>query len=333
MTSFGAQVLACQQCGAPLQAPPSGHHVTCGYCRFTNQLRGPAAEPPVVDESARVAHLRAQDREGAPLPESVASFAAGGALDPDQALAAQETWTNLSRTVGANTFAEQERFFHLTLLLAPTLDPGSRRELLETAIGAVQDRNHQPVLRCLRAEEAIFDADLEAAASWLEPCEPRPSQLGADSSYRLAQSYLAAGRGDAAGITRQLGRSDGDVPIIDDRDGEAVVLRAHALELAGQIPQATEMLRQAMCGDVRRIHAIDQAVERSRRLRLCPAAYRDAHADVLRTLDVCLRKTEWTTLVIALIMFGVVLRASIGSDSRYSKRCSAALHCCACTSS
>src|SRR5690606_40987444 len=83
------------------------------------------------------------------------------------------------------SFPLRERFFHLTVLLAPHFAERARRAVLETAAELLEDRRHRHVMRCLLATYAAREGDPAAADAWLALCDPRPTDLMMDSAYRL----------------------------------------------------------------------------------------------------------------------------------------------------
>jgi len=64
-------------------------------------------------------------------------------------------------------FTENERLFHLTLLLAPQLEPRQQRAFLESAVEVMPTMRHRQVVRCVLAEQAVLSGELDAADQWL----------------------------------------------------------------------------------------------------------------------------------------------------------------------
>ena len=252
--SHDIRILACQRCGAAVEGGTQGGTFTCRYCNAVNQFAARddsadlaiAARGAVMDEAVRIDRLREQD--GLPLrpPAEVAALMQDGKLAQAHADAAWAAWQT-ARTAAAHggDFGAEERLYFLTLLLNEawsTHYPDKARPLLETALELMSSGRYRQVLRCELGRSAVRLGDVEAARAWLAPCNPYSDDIHADSAYRLAGAYCSAKASDAAGIQRNLGRDPTSVPIADQYDDEATLLRAHALELQGEVAQALTML-------------------------------------------------------------------------------------------
>jgi hypothetical protein len=200
-----------------------------------------------VSEAERHARLREQDSRAPVLPPDVAALTRDGYLAPEHVETARQLWRDLRTQVGVGApFATSERLFHLTLLLAPHLDPRERRAFLETAIEILEDAGHRQVLRGALARGAVLAGDLEAANAWLAPVNPRSTDLAMDTAYRYAAAMLATARGDDARVTELLGWSHTDVPLADAEEVGCAILRANVLERQGRTKEAADELTHVL---------------------------------------------------------------------------------------
>ena len=278
--SHDIRILACQRCGAAVEGGTQGGTFTCRYCNAVNQFAARddsadlaiAARGAVMDEAVRIDRLREQD--GLPLrpPAEVAALMQDGKLAQAHADSAWAAWQT-ARTAAAHggDFGAEERLYFLTLLLNEawsTHYPDKARPLLETALELMSSGRYRQVLRCELGRSAVRLGDIEAARAWLAPCNPYSDDIHADSAYRLAGAYCSAKASDAAGIQRNLGRDPTSVPIADQYDDEATLLRAHALELQGEVAHAKALLKQQ--------ETVFRALEAERfpDLPLCAQAFR-----------------------------------------------------------
>jgi hypothetical protein len=69
-------------------------------------------------------------------------------------------------------------------------------------------------------------------------------ELDAESEYRLSVAVIGAMDRDGAGMLHVLGPQRDAIPIADSMDELASVLRAHAYELVGNVPAASQILRE-----------------------------------------------------------------------------------------
>jgi hypothetical protein len=320
--SHEVRVLLCAACGAPLDASLEGGSTPCRYCNAINLLErrnedGDIAEAEqaraaALDESERIERLRQQDGQPMALPPGLQPFLCGRGLAPERAAAAVEDWSTTRKMLEqTQEFTASERLFHLTLLVAPTLEPNRRRAMIENAVELLPDRRHRQVLRAELCQLAVRSGDLEAAERWLRPCNSRSSDLRMDTAYRLAAGYLALGRGEFLQVLALLGRQANDLPIADGSDVDATALRATATEaLSGAseqgVRQCREQLEAAMAADLRSLHDLDRAFER---LDLAPRGWPLARAAVSADVERSLRSKKET---LASIIIPAVMASGFG---------------------
>ncbi len=294
---YDVRVLACQACGAPLQAAIAGGLATCAYCGAVNELRArddredreraTASHDASISESERMARLREQRSEDA-LPEAIVDALApdDGRLAPERIPAGLALWKSTRAALSARgDFLSAERLFHVTRLLLPLTDHQARRVLLETTIELLPDHRHRHVLRCELAIGAARLGELDAAWAWLQAVEPRPLDLLMDSAVRAARATAAAAAGRANDILAELGDQAGDLPVATWYEERINLLRIHGLELFGQHAMAREQL-QAIGNDTSRRRALAQLSP----LRLAPAA--TAHFFHLRAVEATARRVR-----------------------------------------
>lgn len=285
--SYSLRILTCAQCGAPLDASEAGGNYTCTYCGASSHFarRDTSADvtaaragmAAAISESERFARLRAQDRQPAPLPDAIAALLVDGHLPHERVAAAEKDWRDVrSQMAISPSFPIGERFFHLTVLLAPHFDERRRRAALETAIEVLPDAGHRHVLRCMLAREAAKAGDPVAAEEWLAPVNPRPTDLAEDTAYRLAAANLASARRDYRRVTELLGFRRDDVPLENRNEVACWILRLDALEHLGRGADALAEMNElvAQWGVERMRHAI----ELHRPLELCARSFGEASA-------------------------------------------------------
>ncbi len=255
--STEARALLCQHCGGPLRAAVSGGRGSCSYCGTVNVVHGrddSSLDPPDQPHLSTAEHfacLRAQDGEERPQPAFLSRFLRGGILIPERAGEALElfraTCEEIRRTRSPDA---AERLHWLCMVIASRFaadrDHARRRAVLETALDVFFLRRHVQVVRCMLAEAAASEGDVEAAVAWLAPCSGRTAEIESDSALRVAASFVHTVRGDYESVLRRLGTEDEEVPIHDARDPMAAVLRANALEKMGRESAAVSALLDRM---------------------------------------------------------------------------------------
>lgn len=307
--SRALRVLACAQCGAPIEVSPSGGAERCGYCQAENVLqprdeggdhaRAAQARANPISESERFAKLRHQVATADGPPPSLRRWLHDGTLAPQFVDQARHAWTQThsliveqARSSGQVAFGDAERFFYLTLLLVPHLQTREKRALVETAAELLDDARHRDVCRSLLARLAAQHGELDSAEEWLSGCNPRPTDLVMDTAYRLATATMAAARGDGAGILACLGQHDGDVPIASRSQRESEALRIHAVELRGAEQEAESAVRSRL--NTWGAEGVRAAFEAFAPLELAPnarqSATQDANRDALQAESDTLRR-------------------------------------------
>jgi len=249
-----------------------------------------------MGESERLGMLRAQDASPQPLPPGLAGLLLGPEIPPERAGEALALWQTTRRAVQQGApFPDQDRLFFLTVLLAPVVDDRTRRAMLESALELLPDVRHRHVLRCSLAEHAVVAGDLEAARQWLGPCNPRPTDLRMDTAYRIAAACLAAAEGAHGQVIAQLGCRPGDVPLADDAEAKAELLRADAVERT-QGPRRHRAAHPAHAPRAAAPRRVPARLAGARPLGLCPQSGSAATAALWKTVEASLRPQAVTSL-------------------------------------
>jgi hypothetical protein len=285
------RLLLCKACGAPLQVSDAGGQVPCQYCRSTNQVGRKARAVPLappslnLDENQRLDQLRAQDGRPLTPPPSLLPLLQGTGLSPAKLEEAFHYFNGSRQEIETTGNPEaQERLFFLCILLNNFLagqgQHARRRALLETSLEVLTLPRHVQVVRCWLATSAAVEGDMGSAHQWLQPCDPRPLDLMADSAFRTAWAWVYTVEGNFPGVHQVLGATDDLYPVADAWDPVATLLRAHAHESMGNLPLAVQLLRGRMGADTR---ISRKAMERTRSLYpnvpLCPQSWPLAFAD------------------------------------------------------
>jgi hypothetical protein len=291
-TSFSYQlrVAACDRCGAPCEAAVSGGSFACRFCHAHNQLAtrdealvAPARAP--VNEHERIARLRMQD--GKPLlpPPSVQHLMPGGQLPEwkvDEAVAVWNATRQELRAARGN-YEAAERLVFLTMVLAQHFqlngDKLRQRSLLEGALDVVSIPRHRQIMRGFLCRAAVRAGDLQAAESWLQPCDPTSDDLQMDSAYRFSRAFIDTARGNFQRVLEVLGQGPHDVPIEDASDDVCAVFRANAWEKLGRPDQAVGLLRERLAsGGGTGRQTVDRVIKVYADWSLCAMSYPQASA-------------------------------------------------------
>lgn len=280
------RVLACANCGAPVEGTIAGGTVQCTYCGTSNTLsardesrdRAAAAVAPTMTEAQRFERLRAQD--GKPLlpPPALQHLLVGGGLPPQNMPAAQNEWRRARQEVAqGGGFASAERLYFLTMLiygpLAKMQQDQQVRAMLETALDHLTEPRHRQVIHGMLARNAARVGDVAAAEQWLALCTPYSDDIHMDSGYRFSRAYVSTAKGDYNTVLQTLGARVDDMPIADGQDEVCGVLRANAYERLGQAQTAVEQLVQLMTGHPAGPQLVQQIVAANPNLQLCAHSF------------------------------------------------------------
>lgn len=284
------RVLLCSACGAPLELDLGSTSTTCSYCGGSNVLvarddaplvEGPQATAP-VDEAERISRLRRQT--GRPLlpPASLEGLLPNGRLEPwkvQEVFAVWQATREEVRTSGA--FDAAERLLFLTMVLSDhhaKTDQLRQRAMFESALVVLTLPRHRQIVRGYLSRAATREGDLEAAEGWIAPCDRASDDLDTDTAWRLSRAYLDSAREDWAAVLSVLGRANDAVPITAAAAPMAKLLRANAVERAGDPAAAEALLREAMAEGAMVRASLEVLRERHRDQAWCRVSYPRAEA-------------------------------------------------------
>ncbi|MBW2737092.1 MAG: hypothetical protein JRH20_32325, partial [Deltaproteobacteria bacterium] len=278
----------------------AGGVVSCQYCGSANQLvqrdetrdiaEAEQAQTSTLSESERLEQLRRQENQPLPPPENLKHLLLGHELDPARMDDAQQEWlATRTRLLGGGGTTVAEKLFNLTRLLAPRVDGQQERAILESAVEALPDARHRQVLRARLAHKAVLWGDLEAARSWLRPCNPRSTDLMMDSAYRLAAAAVATAEGQPSQVLNLLGDHAGEVPTADVGYDEAVLFRVNAIEKSNGAELATQTFQHLLARNLTMLVRLQKAAEHNAELKLCAESWPDLQKRAWGMIDHKLR--------------------------------------------
>jgi LSD1 subclass zinc finger protein len=294
-TGFHDRVVVCTSCGAPLQAPPDATSVRCTHCGAESVLvvrvDDPVASGWSKSELERLAMLQAQSTAPSFEP-AVAPLVTGTRLLESAYLPAFALWQQTRAAQQAGHAGAERPLVELGLLLAHHAaeqnDVARERAVLETTLGLTRTPSSRQELSATLAAGAARAGDIPSAEAWLGLCDPRATELRADSAYRHARALVDTAAGRFPRVLAVLGGSDVDVPIARAYVAECALLRANAWERLGRLGTAVDLLlHHKHDGEAftqqqtRRFYAHNQG-------RLCPES--EPRAEQRRELTLGLRK-------------------------------------------
>lgn len=285
MSAFSTEVrvLTCPQCGAPLQLARQGGQAQCGYCRAT--LTVAARDDVTIQRSAGPQLTEAERYQGLwtqaahfgakQLPIEMAQILHGGALTVDRVGPALALWRTYCQRASAGDITAGENAVLLTgslssYFVAVAKDPQRQRAVFETVLDALREPSQKQVIRCNLARAAAKAGDMQSAQTWFAACDPNPSDLQADTAYRVTFAYLATSYGHLQNVMAALGPSPQSVPVATPSRLQIDVLRANAIEKLGDVNTAVAQLVASARGFDGGRAAIPGIVAVNSQLQLCP---------------------------------------------------------------
>lgn len=245
------RVLPCDTCGAPLEAGAGAGRAACAYCGSEQELTAreevPLVVGPRLTEAERLAQLSKQDAFARPPPEALRGLVLGDRLVPWEVPEALSRWQMARRALATRRDGSAaEELFVLTLALTRHYErQGSlleARALAEGALDELGEPRQRQVLRAFLARAAALSGELGAAQAWLAGCDAHAADLESDGAYRLARACVHTVEGTFARVIEVLGASPEQVPLPNDLDPAAALLRANAWERMGHVAQASDLL-------------------------------------------------------------------------------------------
>lgn len=245
----------CPRCAGVELGPLSGGPVVCSRCRTPQTLPdrsailAPRGVPPLPsNDPGRLAQLRMQDgRPRMPTPTLLAVLG-GPTIQVGREAEAMAIWQSLRARSAQNDVAASEDLSLLTLMLAQHDALQAQGELpqalTESALDVVVLPRHRQEMLGRLCRVAASRGDRPRALGLLSLMNPSAMELDSDSEYRLSTAVVAALDRDGTRMLQVLGPQKDAIPIADSMDDLASVLRAHAYELAGNVPAASQILRE-----------------------------------------------------------------------------------------
>jgi hypothetical protein len=365
--ALDVRVLLCRNCGAPNESPTGGGELRCEYCDAVNHVASrPSLNPqkvapqPLPDglaEQQRLSTLRTQRARYDATNNPYAFFRAPPGLESIQrkivsqgfsdASLSQEVQAHFTQAValcGANPYdpGAQRRCFWLARVLSQIWSAQDQflrqRAVLETASEVLTDHGHRYIMRTSLASAARSMGDVTSADAWLAQCEANPSLLDLDSAYRVTAASLALVRQQWGLALQQVGPLPDAVPIEPASELLATVIRAAALEGAGNRTGAEQQLIYAAGAhgrdDVAHLLEVNDSVSRARetfarlqaRKALPRGARRVGHTGV--KLGGCFVTLLLIALIAAPVLFSPLICTGMGSCTGYHQVAMARLRAC-----
>lgn len=193
----------------------------------------------------------------------------GQGILPGREQEALRIWASLRQRAEQQDVAAAEDLCLLSILIAQQpqylQDLSFSRAIAESVLDvAVLPRQRQEQIGRL-SRTALAVGDLATARAFFGFMHPAPAELEADSEYRVTAAALATADRNPAQVLTLLGPQKDTVPIADTFDNLASVFRANAYELMGNIPAASQILRELSSPEV-----LQGAQSRFALLQLCP---------------------------------------------------------------
>jgi hypothetical protein len=283
------RAVLCSRCGAPITLSAADNVFQCKYCGASGTVdvrRDPATQavvPSAQEEAARMARLRMQYEMGSAgnpyagfmPPPDVAYLAS---LRPPQSVGPWfEAWKQAVVLLRASgTPLDQLRVLWLArsvsavYLLLVYADPWKSRAVLETALDLLPDPAHQHLLRCQLSALATSAGDVDSAWRWLACCDPYPTNLTLDTTYRLAVMKIYLMQSNWQAVLQWLGREPREIPIDPSHAHMAGLYQVHAWDGLGYAAVADAQLDMWIGDEARTAPGCIAAVlEAHRWLQLC----------------------------------------------------------------
>lgn len=264
-----SRILACTQCGAPLDVPESGGQVRCDYCKtsivfgqrlgaFSAILSKPQLDPAWSDEERerrRLAELRRQADDDVTSPYSTFDAPPGlGHLELSYddpllpGLMAEAFRKAVQRcTESRGDLRDEQRVTWIAgkakNVFALGGDARRSRGMLETARELVRDAGYQHTLLCALTDLARKDDDLAAAQALVDQCDSESWVLPLDSNYRTTAGMIAQVAGDLPRVLELVGSDNDQVPFSAAVSYQACMMRTAALERLGRSDEADRAFR------------------------------------------------------------------------------------------
>jgi len=288
--SHEIRVIACDRCGAPVQAFPAAGSFKCEYCNSVNHLQVRTEQPTAssqapIDEAERLRRLRSQDGRGLQAPPDLLYLLPDGMIADHTVQLAGSTWQAIRKELRNNpsNFGVAERLVFLTMVLSTYYqvkgDLLRQRAMLESALEVLASPRHKQMMRGDLSRCACRSGDRRSAEEWLAPCDPRSDDLETDTAYRYSRACIDTAATNYQGVLATLGSSSSDVPIMANFVHVCALLRANAWEKLGDVSRATDLLAQLMAGgDSHLWAAVEKLLQLFSNWGVCTTSYPQVRA-------------------------------------------------------
>ena len=260
----------------------------CGHCGATNAIvpRRTDADiarinsTPRTSGAIRIERLRQQANMLAKIPPTLSHLTIWSKIHPtklEEATALLDaTYVKVNRPskLKGQRAELEETIFFLTMLLAAHCDDSpagqlEERSLYEASLDVLTEGSYRDYLFGFLCRSAARQQDFLSAHAWLDLIDPQGDDIRSHSAYRLSAAYLATCEGDFETVIDALGRERDHVPIINELEVLASVLRIDAFENQGEQETAYRLMR-ALCDSPQMVSHVDQMTRPTSNMpRLC----------------------------------------------------------------
>jgi hypothetical protein len=204
--------------------------------------------PMPQNDPARLQQLRVQDGRPRQASPNLLAVLGGPGIQPGREQEGMAIWQSLRTRSQQGDVAASEDMATLVLLLsqAPFVQqqPQLSRALTESTYDAAVLPRHKIEQLGRLVRLAASTNDRAGAQQWLSLMMPNAPEIDADSEYRVSSAVAATLDRDPNRVLALLGPQKDAVPIVDSMDPMASVFRANAYEMLGNVPLASQILRE-----------------------------------------------------------------------------------------
>ena len=229
--------MACSRCRTPYTLPDRS-----AMLANPGQIAQPDNNP------QRLAMLRQQDGRPRMNSPTLQAVLGGDSVQQGREQEAFVIWQSLRARSQQGDVAASEDMATLVLILTNNASIAAQPAMMtalseSTYDAAVLPRHKQEQLGRL-TRRAVADGDRAGALRYLSWIMPNAPDIDADSEFRVSSAALATLDRDPQRVLLLLGPQKDAVPIVDWMDPMASVFRANAYEMMGNLPVATQILRE-----------------------------------------------------------------------------------------
>ena len=274
--------------------PLGGGKVACSHCSARHVLPDRSGQrqllsalPELHDDQASIENLRAQVGRSRQVSPALQAVLGGTTVQRGREQEVLAIWQSLRARSLQNDVTASEDLVTLTLLLLAMRWPAEQQDMPEALLestfdAAVLPRHKQEMLGYL-VRAAAGRGERTPALLHLGSIEQQPTELEMDSELRVSAAAVATLDRNGRSVLSLLGANRDEIPIAEDLDVMARVLRANAHEMLGDDDTAMRILRALPEGQT-----LGQISANMPALKLCTksgaAFMRDAVASASRSV-------------------------------------------------